>query len=179
MFAAYWNPSPLRETDRQPKDRRMQHESNARFRAATIADVALVRDIVHAAYSKWIPVIGREPSPMKADYDEALQKHQFTLLYLGTEIAGLIETILENDHLWIENVCVLPAQQGKGLGKILLHHAEQMARQAGHNETRLLTNAAFKANIALYQRLGYVITEQEPYMGGTTVYMCKRLALDL
>ncbi len=157
----------------------MSHEPAAQFRAATPADVALVRDIVCAAYSKWIPVIGREPSPMKADYDEALQKHQFTLLYLGIEIAGLIETVQENDHLWIENVCVLPAQQGKGLGKVLLHHAEEMARQAGHNETRLLTNAAFEANIALYERLGYVITEREPYMEGTTVYMRKRLALHL
>lgn len=144
-----------------------------------MADVTLVRDIVRAAYSKWIPVIGREPSPMKADYDEALQKHQFTLLYMDAEIAGLIETTQENDHLWIENVCVLPAQQGRGLGKILLHRAEQMALQAGHSETRLLTNAAFEANIALYQRLGYVITEWEVYLEGTTVYMRKRLTLDL
>lgn len=144
-----------------------------------MADVTLIRDIVRAAYSKWIPVIGREPSPMKADYDEALQKHRFTLLYLDAEIAGLIETVQENDHLWIENVCVLPAHQGKGLGKILLHHAERMARRASHGETRLLTNAAFEANIALYERLGYVITEREPYMEGTTVYMCKRLTLDL
>ncbi|CAM5765427.1 GCN5 family acetyltransferase [Mesorhizobium amorphae] len=157
----------------------MPHEPAMQFRTASPADVALVRDVVRAAYSKWIPVIGREPSPMKADYDEALQKHQFTLLYLDTQIAGLIETVQENDHLWIENVCVLPAQQGKGLGKVLLHHAEEMARQAGHNETRLLTNAAFEANIALYERLGYVITEREPYMEGTTVYMRKRLALHL
>lgn len=157
----------------------MPHELAAQFRTATIADVELVRDIVHAAYSKWIPVIGREPSPMKADYGETLQKHQFTLLYLDAEVAGLIETSLEQDHLWIENVCVLPAQQGKGVGKTLLHHAEQMAQRAGRYETRLLTNAAFEANIALYERLGYVITEREPYMGGVTVYMCKRLTLAL
>ena len=42
----------------------MPHEPALQFRAATMDDVALVRDIVRAAYSKWIPVIGREPSPI-------------------------------------------------------------------------------------------------------------------
>jgi len=138
-------------------------------------DVALVRDIVRAAYSKWIPLIGREPSPMKADYDEALRKHQFTLLHEGSKVAGLVETALEDDHLWIENVCVLPAHQGKGFGKTLLRRAEEMAVEAGRKEIQLLTNAAFEANIALYERLGYIITEREAYMAGTTVYMKKRL----
>lgn len=153
----------------------MPHEPALQFRAATMDDVALVRDIVHAAYSKWIPVIGREPSPMKADYDEVLRKHQFTLLHEGPKVAGLIETTLEDDHLWIENVCVLPAHQGKGFGKTLLRYAEEMAVEAGRKEIQLLTNAAFEANIALYERLGYIITGREAYMEGTTVYMKKRL----
>lgn len=155
----------------------MQHEPVPQFRTATTADAGLIGDIMHAAYAKWIPVIGREPSPMKADYEEALRKHQFTLLYLGADIAGLIETRLEVDHLWIENVCVLPAHQGRGLGKLLLCHAEHMAQQAGRAEVHLDTNIAFEANVALYERLGYVISQQEPQ--SDVIYMRKPLALAL
>ena len=153
----------------------MPHEPAAQFRTATIADVTLVRDIVHAAYSKWISVIGREPSPMKADYGETLQKHQFTLLYLDAEVAGLIETSLEQDHLWIENVCVAPEAQGKGIGRLLLERAEGKAREAGRQELRLLTNGAFEANVSLYKKQGYTIDREEPFMNGTTVYMSKRI----
>lgn len=153
----------------------MPHEPAQQFRTATMQDVGTVRDIVRAAYSKWVPIIGREPRPMVADYGEALQKHQFTLLQEGPEVAGLIETVLGDGHLWIENVCVLPIHQGKGLGKTLLRRAEQMARQAGLKEIRLLTNAAFEANVALYERLGYVVSKREAFMAGTTVYMNKRL----
>ncbi|RVC49448.1 GNAT family N-acetyltransferase, partial [Mesorhizobium sp. M00.F.Ca.ET.038.03.1.1] len=35
-----------------------------RFRTAEAADAAAIRDIVRAAYAKWVPVIGREPLPM-------------------------------------------------------------------------------------------------------------------
>jgi hypothetical protein len=54
-------------------------------------------------------------------------------------------------------------------------HAESKAIEAGYAEARLLTSAAFETNIAFYTRLGYVVDRQEPFMGGTTVYMSKKL----
>ena len=146
------------------------------LRPATIADAAMIRDLVRSAYAKWVPVIGREPRPMQADYTRAVQEHQIDLVCVGTGIAGLIETVLREDHLWIENVAVRPDAQGKGIGRHLLAHAEDKAIAAGRHELRLLTNAAFAANIALYETAGYVIVKREPFMGGTTVYMSKMLA---
>ncbi len=37
---------------------------------------------------------------------------------------ALIEVIPQATHLLIENIAVLPNQQGKGLGDLLLNHAE-------------------------------------------------------
>ena len=90
-------------------------------------------------------------------------------------LAGLVETILRPDHLWIENVAVAPGQQGKGFGRLLLDHAEHRAVQAGCPEIRLLTNQAFAANLELYARRGYSIDRTEPFRGGTTVHMSKRI----
>ena len=149
--------------------------SSIRFRPAERADAAKIRDIVRAAYAKWVPVIGREPLPMRADYDKAVAEHPFDVAVEDDHIVGMIETMLEDDHLWIENVCVAPQAQGRGIGRLLLERAEEKARAAGRRELRLLTNGAFEANVLLYKRHGYSVDREEPFMGGMTVYMSKTL----
>ncbi|MGX5849574.1 N-acetyltransferase family protein [Mesorhizobium sp. PL10] len=154
----------------------MVMDSSIRFRPAEPTDAAAIRDIVRAAYARWVPVIGREPMPMRADYDKAIAEHPFDLAVEDGRIVGMIETMLEDDHLWIENVCVAPHAQGRGIGRLLLERAEEKARTAGRRELRLLTNGAFEANVSLYRKHGYTIDREEPFMNGMTVYMSKRLA---
>jgi GNAT superfamily N-acetyltransferase len=146
-----------------------------RFRPATRDDVAAIRDLVRAAYAKWVPLIGREPMPMQADYAVAVAEHDFDLLVDGDVLVGLIETEHRPDHLWIENVCVHPDRQGQGLGRRLLKWAEKRAEIAGTGELRLLTNEAFASNVALYKKVGFKVDRTEPFRGGTTVYMSKSL----
>lgn len=150
--------------------------SSIEFRPAAPADAAAVKAIVRAAYAKWVPVIGREPLPMRADYDKALDEHQFELAIEDGRIVGLIETMAHDDHIWIENVAVAPEAQGRGIGRLLLDSAERKAIEAGRRKLRLLTNGAFEANVRLYRSHGYAIDREEPFMNGTTVYMSKRLA---
>lgn len=145
------------------------------LRLATLSDADAITALVRAAYAKWVPIIGREPRPMLADYAEKLAQHRFDLLRQNDTLLGLIETQARQDHFWIENVAVHPDHHGKGLGRSLLAHAERLACQEGHGEIRLLTNAAFTANVALYRRLGYCITHTEPFGTGTTLYMTKSL----
>jgi GNAT superfamily N-acetyltransferase len=145
------------------------------FRLAGPGDVPAITALVRAAYGKWVPLIGREPMPMRTDYAQAIGQHRFDLVVEGDRLVGLIETEPRDGHLWIENVCVLPEVQGRGIGRRLLAHAEIMAKNSGLPQTRLLTNAAFADNIALYKRVGYVVDREEPFMNGITVYMSKAL----
>lgn len=147
----------------------------AMFSTATPQDAPAIRDLVRAAYARWTPVLGREPRPMQADYDRAVREHRIELLREQDRLVGLIETALRPGHVWIENVAVQPDCQRRGLGRILLGHAERLAVGSGLPECRLLTNGAFEANVALYLSVGYRIDLEEPFMGGTTVYMSKRL----
>ena len=101
------------------------------------------------AYAKWVPVIGREPRPMTADFDAAIRDHRVDLLCSGEQVVALIETIAEPDALLIENVAVSPAWQGRGLGRRLMAHAERLAAEMGYGEIRLYANARFVENIAL------------------------------
>lgn len=143
------------------------------LRQALARDAVDVRELVRSAYAKWVSVIGREPLPMQADYERAIAEHQIDLLSVDGTVVGLIEMIPRPDHLWIENVAVSPESQRQGIGRRLLSHAENKAASAGLDELRLLTNAAFEANVALYESVGYEIDRLEPFMGGTTVYMRK------
>ena len=153
----------------------MSQDPDVTLRRAIPEDAPAIRDLVRAAYAKWVPVVGREPLPMKADYERAVREHRVDILDCDGRMVGLIETMLRDDHLWIENVAVAPDNQGRGLGRRLLAHAEREAASAGRRELRLLTNAAFAANVTLYTALGYRIDRRETFMGGITVYMSKRI----
>jgi GNAT superfamily N-acetyltransferase len=145
------------------------------LRRAVAADAPVVRDLTREAYAKWVPMIGREPKPMVADYAEAVRHHLIDMLYLDGALAGLIETIPAADHLLIENVAVAPAFQGRGLGQHLLAHAEQLAVSLGHHEIRLYTNKLFAANVTFYRKRGYRLDREEAFNGGVMVHMSKRL----
>ena len=151
------------------------HAAKASLRAATASDAGAIRSLTREAYSKWVPVIGREPKPMAADYDEAVLKHRIDLLHLDGELAALIEMIPEEGHLLIENVAVSPRFQNRGLGRRLLAHAEHVAASLGYPEVRLYTNKAFAENVQLYRKVGYGIDREEEFKGGLTVHMSKPL----
>lgn len=86
------------------------------LRRAEPADAAAVRTLTRDAYAKWVPVIGREPKPMTANYDTAVRLNRIDLAHVDGELAGLIETIDRSDHLLIENVAVAPARHGTARG---------------------------------------------------------------
>lgn len=145
------------------------------LRRASAADAPAVRQLVRAAYAKWVPLMGREPMPMLADYDLAVREHEVDLVYVEGVLVALIEMILHPDHLFIENLAVAPGQQGLGLGRRLLAHAEARAKALGLAEMRLLTAQEMAGNAAFYQSVGYRVTRTEPFKGGFTVYMSKEL----
>ena len=146
------------------------------MRRATTADAVAVRELTRAAYAKWVPILGREPRPMTADYDAALRDHLVDLLRVDGEAVALIEMAPTADHLLIVNVAVVPAEQGRGHGRALMAHAEEVARSLNLREVRLYTNALFAENLRLYSRLGYRVDREEQHpQFGVAVHMSKRL----
>lgn len=150
-------------------------DSMPRLRRAGNRDAGAIRELVHAAYEKYVPLLGRTPIPMLADYGEAVRVHEVWVLDVGGAIVGVIELAPKDDHLWIENVAIAPGEQGRGLGRRLIRHAEQEARRQGLAEIGLLTNERYVDNIEMYTRYGYRETHREPYQGSDLVFFRKRL----
>ena len=151
-------------------------QQNIAIRRASPGDAATIQRITDAAYAKYVPLMGRKPQPMTADYDQILAEHPVWILSVDERPAGVLVLMHEPDTLLIYSVAIDPAYQRHGLGRRLLAWAEQQAQQAGYAHIRLFTNALMESNIALYGRLGYVETGREPFHGLTLVNMRKALS---
>ncbi|GAA3235411.1 GNAT family N-acetyltransferase [Actinocorallia longicatena] len=143
-------------------------------RAATGADEPRVREIVRAAYEPWIPVVGMRPVPMGADYTALIADGRVSVL--GDPVSALIVLVPEPGVLLVENVAVDPAAQGRGLGRALLAFAEDEARRLGLPAVRLYTHRLMASNIALYERLGYVRSQETAPGLGHAVHLAKDLS---
>jgi GNAT superfamily N-acetyltransferase len=145
------------------------------LRRAGPADAAAIRELTRQAYAKWVPLIGREPTPATADYDRVVREDPVDLLLRDGEPEALAWTVPHPYHLLLESLAVAPAHQGHGYGRYLLAHAERFAAGRGLPLVRLYTNRVFAANIALYLRAGYAVDREEPFWGGVKVHMNKRV----
>ena len=136
------------------------------LRRATLVDAVAIRDLTRAAYAKWVPLIGREPLPMRVDYSVAVVEHIIDVYETERRIAALVEIVPKESYLLIENIAVSPDVQGMGIGNLLVDHVEAMARALHLGEVRLYTNAAFTSNIEFYARRGFQEFQREPFPTG-------------
>jgi ribosomal protein S18 acetylase RimI-like enzyme len=150
-------------------------EQEVSLRKATSEDVEAISALTDAAYSKYIPLIGRKPQPMSADYARMVVENAIWLLFAGEQLAGVLVLVFEAEELLIYSVAISPEFQHQGLGRRLMAWAEEQAVLAGYKTLRLYTNERFEDNIRLYKRLGYQETSREAYLNSTLVHMKKKL----
>jgi ribosomal protein S18 acetylase RimI-like enzyme len=154
---------------------RTGEDAHVVIRKALQDDAAAVSAITDAAYSKWMPLIGRKPEPMTVDYSEMIASNPVHILSVDDQPAGVLVLKHEEAQTLIWSVAVHPDHQGRGYGIRLLGLAEREARARGHGSIRLYTNSLFEENILLYRWFGYEETRREPFRGSTLLHMAKSL----
>lgn len=82
----------------------------------------------------------------------------YKLLDDAGNIVGFYIAQLILEQLELFNICVAPALQGKGYGRILLQHFLQEGAARGGSEVFLEVRSSNLAAIALYQRYGFTET---------------------
>ena len=145
------------------------------IRRALDGDVTAVRAVVDAAYSPYVPRIGRPPAPMTADYETLVAAGEVWVGDADGRVIGVLVIRPSGDALELENVAVDPAEQGQGHGRALVSFAEENARELGLAAVELYTNEAMVENLALYPKLGFVETERRVEDGFRRVYFRKTL----
>jgi ribosomal protein S18 acetylase RimI-like enzyme len=142
-------------------------------RPATAADLPAIREVVGAAYARYLSRMDRPPAPMLADYGAAVDASQ--LWVTGQPVAGLIELTQDGDTLHVGNVAVHPGSQGTGLGRLLMDFAERRAILLGLTRLSLYTNEVMTENQAIYTHLGYREVDRHAEDGYRRAYMEKLL----
>ena len=146
-----------------------------RIRRAAESDASAVRAVVDAAYSMYVPRIGRRPAPMAADYAQLIADGE---VWVGDEdgtVVGVLVIRAAGDALELENVAVAPDRQGHGHGRALIAFAEQKALELGLATVELYTNEAMVENVQLYPRLGYAEVGRRVEDGYRRIFFRKTL----
>jgi cyclic pyranopterin monophosphate synthase len=151
-------------------------ESSIALRLARAADEQTIVAITNAAYEKYIPRIGRKPQPMTTDYAPMIAAQQVWVAEDGDEIVGALVLIPKESHLLIYNIAVHPQHQHGGIGRRMMAFTEQEARRQGYDQVHLYTNLRMTENIAIYSKLGYLITSREDTPEFSRINMAKTLA---
>jgi len=143
----------------------------SRIRRAAADDVARIGTIARAAYTKYVPRVGREPAPMLADFAAAVAADHVVVIETARGVDGYMIAWPELDAFFIENIAVDPTRQHQGLGRMLIDHAAAEARRHNLSAIRLYTNAAMTENLSMYAHIGFVETHRATEKGFGRVYM--------
>ncbi len=111
---------------------------------------------------------------MTADYAALLEAAE---VWVATgddrAVLGVLVLRPRPGSLLLENVAVAPRGQRQGIGRALIAHAEQRARDLGLPEVTLYTNERMTENLRLYPALGYIETDRRHDEGFERVFYRK------
>jgi diamine N-acetyltransferase len=131
-----------------------------------------------AAYAAFVP-----EEDLRAYFDKAYTRDELARLLASSDFRGLIA---EDDgqqvgyakvayapderKCYLSSLYVLPGQQGKGVGSLLLTQAERLALAFGMHEIWLGVMVQNVRTMQWYERIGFVFVKEEPFaMGATSV----------
>jgi putative acetyltransferase len=78
---------------------------------------------------------------------------------------GCFRPVMEDGVVEIKRMYVAPTFRNKGIGKMILSHLEQWAKEEGYSQTKLETGIRQPEAIAAYEKSGYTrIPNFEPYV---------------
>ena len=140
---------------------------------AKAEDVPAIKPMVDAAYSKYIERLGKLPAAMTADYDKLVETQSLYVLRAGGNVVGSILLSRDDDSIKVNNLVVDPSAQGRGYSRVLMDHAEDMARAQGLAAVTLFTNERMHENIALYTKIGFTETGRKTEDGFNRVFFRK------
>jgi GNAT superfamily N-acetyltransferase len=111
------------------------------------------------------------------------QKARDEIAYVAVDetgkLVGCVFCKPESATLYVGKLAISPDHQGKGIGRLLLGKAEEVAAQAGLGALRLETRIELVANHKTFARWGFVKTAENRHAGfdrTTSIEMQKQLS---
>ena len=145
------------------------------IRLASAGDIPFIQTCTNEAYTPYIERMGRKPAPMLADFALHVTQQEVFVAESDCTSIGVLILVDRPTHLLLESVCVTLRFHSRGIGRQLISFAEQTAIERGYTRIELHTHQAMVENIAMYQHLGFTITNRRVVDDFERVYFRKNL----
>ncbi|MGB0689266.1 MAG: GNAT family N-acetyltransferase [Candidatus Puniceispirillum sp.] len=149
-----------------------------KIRKATMDDAETCAAIAVAAYRDYVPLMGRRPAPMLADYAAHIARDTVFVVEIDEAstgvVVGFIIIFKKGDDYWLENIAVTPSASEQGLGKRMMDFIEDYLRPLC-DRYQLYTNVKMERNIGWYHALGFSETFRGEVDGYDRVYFEKEI----
>ena len=99
--------------------------------------------------------------PSKEAIQKYLDKSEIYLAFIGDELVGVFVITKELDVAEFKNLAVHEKHRGKGIGKQLIQHAIEHAKNKNATSVRVGTGNSSYQQLALYQKCGFKIVGVE------------------
>lgn len=149
------------------------------LRAATNADGPAIRKLIACVLAEY--GIAACESTTESDLQDIETNYWraggvFYVLVEGSRTIGTVALQRESSSSCeLCRMYLAASDRGRGLGRRLLNHALECARQGGFEEIRLETAAVLREAIALYRSVGFAVEDRPPVGANCDVLMRKRL----
>ena len=142
-----------------------------KFQQATQHDAELIRQMASAV---WYVTYSATHSPEQLDYmfemmysvekikSDCTGNNSYHILYEDDKPVGYLSLTEKDSTLILQKVYLLPAAQGKGYGRRLIHEAEKYARSKDINKLKLIVNR-FNRALHFYKHSGFEITGERDF----------------
>ena len=105
----------------------------------------------------WTPELTFDP--------EYFVKNESWTASVENQPIGFYTLLEKDDNAWLENLWVLPAQMGNGIGRALFQHALRLSKERGYHVLRLESDPNA---VGFYEKMGaYKIDQRDSDMEGS------------
>jgi ribosomal protein S18 acetylase RimI-like enzyme len=136
-----------------------------------ISELTETSSSVLQSINELLPQLSSSAQVISMDRLSELVESDNTLIFIGTDESGQILGMLSlivmkiptGNKAWIEDVVVDQSARGKGMGKALMNHALEKAKELAVKSVDLTSRPSREKANMLYQSLGYQIRETNVY----------------
>jgi ribosomal protein S18 acetylase RimI-like enzyme len=153
--------------------------SGIAIRLAAPPDAALIAAVLHAAFvaykAAYTPAAFAATTPTSEQIQRRLDEGPVWVALHDRAIVGTVSAVRRGAGLYIRSMAVLPQARGRGIGGLLLRHAEQFAAAQGCTYALLSTTPFLTSAIRLYEAFGFQRSDKPQDLFGTALFTMVKL----
>ena len=148
------------------------------IRLAMTTDVPAIKLIARKSFERYVPLIGKPPAPMNANFSGHILKDTVFIAQSEKKQGSVLgyAIVLQRDGEWLlDNIAVSPEAQGRGVGSALIAACETFLQKRGVQRYHLYTNEAMEQNLTWYPEIGFVEMARRLEDGFSRIYFTKEM----